>query len=110
MLAAFGGGARSLRHAPEPGPRHAPGAARRVARPRPRTHRADLPDHGEAVRRSGRPVGAVPAGPHGSPRAAVVGQNLSRMLTDDLPPARLPRPLDPVEIRVLGALLEKQQA
>src|SRR5450759_3789427 len=32
------------------------------------------------------------------------------MLTDDTPPARLPRPLDPVEIRVLGALLEKQQA
>jgi hypothetical protein len=31
-------------------------------------------------------------------------------LTDDTPPARLPRPLDPVEIRVLGALLEKQQA
>lgn len=32
------------------------------------------------------------------------------MLTGDAPPARLPRPLDPVEIRVLGALLEKQQA
>jgi uncharacterized protein YceH (UPF0502 family) len=32
------------------------------------------------------------------------------MLTDDAPPARLPRPLDPVEIRVLGALLEKQEA
>jgi hypothetical protein len=32
------------------------------------------------------------------------------MLTDDAPPARLPRPLDPFEIRVLGALLEKQQA
>ncbi|MFI5120699.1 MAG: YceH family protein [Thermoanaerobaculia bacterium] len=32
------------------------------------------------------------------------------MLTDDAPPARLPRLLDPVEIRVLGALLEKQQA
>lgn len=32
------------------------------------------------------------------------------MLTDDAPPARLPRPLDPMEIRVLGALLEKQQA
>lgn len=32
------------------------------------------------------------------------------MLTDDTPPARLPRPLDPVEIRALGALLEKQQA
>ncbi|MFI5197416.1 MAG: YceH family protein [Thermoanaerobaculia bacterium] len=32
------------------------------------------------------------------------------MLTDDAPPARLPRPLDAVEIRVLGALLEKQQA
>jgi uncharacterized protein YceH (UPF0502 family) len=31
------------------------------------------------------------------------------MLTDDIPPTRLPRPLDPVEIRVLGALLEKQQ-
>ena len=31
-------------------------------------------------------------------------------LTDDTPPARLPRPLDAVEIRVLGALLEKQQA
>jgi len=31
-------------------------------------------------------------------------------LTDDAPPARLPRTLDPVEIRVLGALLEKQQA
>jgi uncharacterized protein YceH (UPF0502 family) len=31
-------------------------------------------------------------------------------LTDDAPPARLPRPLDPAEIRVLGALLEKQQA
>ncbi|MEO8586071.1 MAG: YceH family protein [Acidobacteriota bacterium] len=31
-------------------------------------------------------------------------------LTDDTPPARLPRPLDPVEVRVLGALLEKQQA
>ena len=30
-------------------------------------------------------------------------------LTDDTPPARLPRPLDAVEIRVLGALLEKQQ-
>src|SRR5450759_3953910 len=33
-----------------------------------------------------------------------------RMLTDDTPPARLPRPLDPLEIRALGALLEKQQA
>jgi uncharacterized protein YceH (UPF0502 family) len=32
------------------------------------------------------------------------------MLTDDAPPARLPRPLDSIEIRVLGALLEKQQA
>src|SRR5450759_2501715 len=32
------------------------------------------------------------------------------MLTDDTPPARLPRPLDPVEVRTLGALLEKQQA
>lgn len=32
------------------------------------------------------------------------------MLTDDAPPARIPRRLDPVEIRVLGALLEKQQA
>jgi uncharacterized protein len=32
------------------------------------------------------------------------------MLTDDAPPARLPRPLDMMEIRVLGALLEKQQA
>lgn len=32
------------------------------------------------------------------------------MLTDDAPPVRLPRLLDPVEIRVLGALLEKQQA
>ena len=32
------------------------------------------------------------------------------MLTDDAPPARLPRPLDPMESRVLGALLEKQQA
>lgn len=32
------------------------------------------------------------------------------MLTDDAPPARLPRPLDAVEIRVLGSLLEKQQA
>ena len=32
------------------------------------------------------------------------------MLTDDTPPARLPRLLEPVEIRVLGALLEKQQA
>lgn len=31
-------------------------------------------------------------------------------LTDDTPPPRLPRPLDAVEIRVLGALLEKQQA
>jgi uncharacterized protein YceH (UPF0502 family) len=31
-------------------------------------------------------------------------------LTDDTPPARLPRLLDPVEIRVLGSLLEKQQA
>jgi uncharacterized protein len=31
-------------------------------------------------------------------------------LTDDAPPARLPRLLDPVEIRVLGALLEKHQA
>jgi uncharacterized protein len=31
------------------------------------------------------------------------------MLTDDAPPARLPRPFDPIEIRVLGALLEKQQ-
>ena len=31
-------------------------------------------------------------------------------LTDDTPPARLPRPLDPMEIRALGALLEKQQA
>lgn len=31
-------------------------------------------------------------------------------LTDDTPPARLPRLLEPVEIRVLGALLEKQQA
>ena len=39
-----------------------------------------------------------------------MGQNPSRMLTDEAPPARLPRPLDPVEIRVLGALLEKQQA
>jgi len=32
------------------------------------------------------------------------------MLTDDTPPARLPRLLEPMEIRVLGALLEKQQA
>jgi uncharacterized protein YceH (UPF0502 family) len=32
------------------------------------------------------------------------------MLTDDAPPARLPRTLDPIEIRILGALLEKQQA
>ena len=32
------------------------------------------------------------------------------MPTDDAPPARIPRPLDPIEIRVLGALLEKQQA
>jgi uncharacterized protein YceH (UPF0502 family) len=32
------------------------------------------------------------------------------MLNDDAPPARIPRPLDPIEIRVLGALLEKQQA
>jgi len=31
-------------------------------------------------------------------------------LTDDTPPARLPRPLEPMEVRVLGALLEKQQA
>jgi uncharacterized protein YceH (UPF0502 family) len=31
-------------------------------------------------------------------------------LIEDTPPARLPRPLDAVEIRVLGALLEKQQA
>ena len=31
-------------------------------------------------------------------------------LIEDTPPARLPRPLDPVEIRILGALLEKQQA
>jgi uncharacterized protein YceH (UPF0502 family) len=31
-------------------------------------------------------------------------------LTDDTPPPRLPRPLDAVEVRVLGALLEKQQA
>ncbi len=31
-------------------------------------------------------------------------------LTDDTPPPRLPRPLDAIEIRVLGALLEKQQA
>jgi hypothetical protein len=31
-------------------------------------------------------------------------------LTDETPPPRLPRPLDPVEVRVLGALLEKQQA
>ncbi len=31
------------------------------------------------------------------------------MLTDETPPARLPRPLDPIEVRVLGALLEKQQ-
>lgn len=31
-------------------------------------------------------------------------------LTDETPPPRLPRPLDAVEIRVLGALLEKQQA
>jgi uncharacterized protein len=31
-------------------------------------------------------------------------------LTDDTPPARLPRAFDPVEVRVLGALLEKQQA
>ena len=38
------------------------------------------------------------------------GQNPARMLTDDTPPPRLPRLLDPVEIRVLGALLEKQQA
>ncbi|MCM3877874.1 MAG: YceH family protein [Thermoanaerobaculia bacterium] len=30
-------------------------------------------------------------------------------LIEDTPPARLPRPLDAVEIRVLGALLEKQQ-
>jgi uncharacterized protein len=30
-------------------------------------------------------------------------------LIEDTPPARLPRPLDGVEIRVLGALLEKQQ-
>ena len=32
------------------------------------------------------------------------------MLTYDAPPARLPRPLDAGEIRVLGALLEKHQA
>ena len=32
------------------------------------------------------------------------------MLTDDAQPARFPRTLDPIEIRVLGALLEKQQA
>lgn len=31
-------------------------------------------------------------------------------LTDETPPPRLPRPLDAVEIRALGALLEKQQA
>ena len=31
-------------------------------------------------------------------------------LTDETPPPRLPRPLDAVELRVLGALLEKQQA
>ncbi len=31
-------------------------------------------------------------------------------LTDETPPPRLPRPFDAVEIRVLGALLEKQQA
>ena len=31
-------------------------------------------------------------------------------LTDETPPPRLPRPLDAVEVRVLGALLEKQQA
>jgi len=31
-------------------------------------------------------------------------------LTDETPPPRLPRPLDAVEIRVLGSLLEKQQA
>ena len=31
-------------------------------------------------------------------------------LTDDTPPPRLPRPLDAIEVRVLGALLEKQQA
>jgi uncharacterized protein YceH (UPF0502 family) len=31
-------------------------------------------------------------------------------LTDETPPARLPRALDAIEIRVLGALLEKQQA
>ena len=31
-------------------------------------------------------------------------------LIEDTPPARLPRPLDAAEIRVLGALLEKQQA
>jgi 2-methylisocitrate lyase-like PEP mutase family enzyme/uncharacterized protein YceH (UPF0502 family) len=31
------------------------------------------------------------------------------MLTDDTTTARLPRPLDPIEVRVLGALLEKQQ-
>jgi len=31
-------------------------------------------------------------------------------LIEDTPPARLPRPLDAVEVRVLGALLEKQQA
>ncbi len=31
-------------------------------------------------------------------------------LTDDTPPPRLPRPLDAMEIRVLGVLLEKQQA
>jgi uncharacterized protein YceH (UPF0502 family) len=30
-------------------------------------------------------------------------------LVEDSPPARLPRPLDAVEIRVLGALLEKHQ-
>lgn len=41
-----------------------------------------------------------PASPH----------NLSLVvLIEDTPPARLPRPLDPVEVRVLGALLEKQQ-
>jgi uncharacterized protein YceH (UPF0502 family) len=31
-------------------------------------------------------------------------------LTDETPPPRLPRPLDAIEVRVLGALLEKQQA
>ncbi len=48
--------------------------------------------------------------PHREQHAVPGRRIIARMtLIEDTPSARLPRPLDAVEIRVLGALLEKQQ-